>query len=90
MEIKGIFPKFGMEGGMVSIECAGFDLNDTTKDFPQIHFGPPSNRVFALLQEWARLVGRDGGGWSDFRTLLAPFIGLLLFASYHPRRLTER
>jgi hypothetical protein len=26
----------------------------------------------------------------DFRTLLAPFIGLLLFASYHPRRLTER
>jgi hypothetical protein len=26
----------------------------------------------------------------DFRTLLAPFIGLLLFANYHPRRLTER
>ena len=26
----------------------------------------------------------------DFRTLLAPFIGLLLFASYNPRRLTER
>jgi hypothetical protein len=26
----------------------------------------------------------------DFRTLLATFIGLLLFASYNPRRLTER
>ena len=26
----------------------------------------------------------------DFRTLLAPFIGLLLFANYHPRRLTDR
>ncbi len=26
----------------------------------------------------------------DFRTLIATFIGLLLFASYHPRRLTER
>jgi hypothetical protein len=26
----------------------------------------------------------------DFRTLLAPFIGLLLFASYRPKRLTER
>lgn len=26
----------------------------------------------------------------DFRTLLAPFIGLLLFANYHPKRLTER
>ncbi len=26
----------------------------------------------------------------DFRTLLAPFVGLLLFATYHPRRFTER
>lgn len=26
----------------------------------------------------------------DFRTLLAPFIGLLFFASYRPSRLTER
>jgi hypothetical protein len=26
----------------------------------------------------------------DFRTLLAPFIGLLLFANFHPRRLIER
>ena len=26
----------------------------------------------------------------DFRTLIAPFIGLLLFANYRPRRLTER
>lgn len=26
----------------------------------------------------------------DFRTLLAPFIGLLFFANYRPRRLTER
>jgi hypothetical protein len=26
----------------------------------------------------------------DFRTLLAPFIGLLLFANHRPRRLTER
>jgi hypothetical protein len=25
----------------------------------------------------------------DFRTLLAPFIGLLLFANFHPRRLIE-
>jgi hypothetical protein len=26
----------------------------------------------------------------DFRALLAPFIGLLLFANYRPRRLTDR
>jgi len=26
----------------------------------------------------------------DFRTLLAPFIGLLLFANYRPKRLAER
>ena len=25
----------------------------------------------------------------DFRTLLAPFVGLLLFANFHPRRLTD-
>lgn len=27
---------------------------------------------------------------SDFRTLIATFVGLLLFANYRPRRLTER
>jgi hypothetical protein len=37
---------------------------------PQITFGPPDNKLFSLLREWASLVGRDCGGWSDFRTLL--------------------
>jgi hypothetical protein len=37
---------------------------------PQIVFGPPDHKVFALLHDWSRLVGRDCGGWSDFRTLL--------------------
>jgi hypothetical protein len=37
---------------------------------PQIAFGPPDNKVFSLLHDWSRLVGRDGGGWDDFRTLL--------------------
>jgi hypothetical protein len=37
---------------------------------PQIAFGPPDQKVFALLREWSRLIGRDCGGWSDFRILL--------------------
>jgi hypothetical protein len=37
---------------------------------PQVAFGPPDPRVFTLLHEWSRLVGRDCGGWTDFRALL--------------------
>lgn len=37
---------------------------------PQITFGPSDAKVFSLLQEWVRLISRDCGGWSDFRTLL--------------------
>jgi hypothetical protein len=37
---------------------------------PQITFGPPDVKVYALLREWPRLIGYDCGGWSDFRTLL--------------------
>jgi N-6 DNA Methylase len=37
---------------------------------PPVAFGPPDERVFRLLHDWSRLVGRDGGGWGDFRTLL--------------------
>jgi hypothetical protein len=37
---------------------------------PQVAFGPPDEHVFARLHDWSRLVGRDCGGWTDFRTLL--------------------
>jgi hypothetical protein len=37
---------------------------------PQVSFGAPDSRVFSMLQEWSRLIGRDFGGWSDFRMLL--------------------
>lgn len=37
---------------------------------PPITFGPPDPKVFGLLRDWSGLVGRDCGGWSDFRTLL--------------------
>jgi hypothetical protein len=30
---------------------------------PQITFGPPENKVFYLLHDWSRLIGRDCGGW---------------------------
>lgn len=37
---------------------------------PQIAFGSADTKVFALLHKWSRLIGWDGGGWSDFRTLV--------------------
>ncbi len=37
---------------------------------PQVTFGAPDPKVFALLQDWSRLIGWDCGGWSDFRSLL--------------------
>src|SRR2546423_12798815 len=37
---------------------------------PQIEFGPSDEKVFSLLRDWSRLIGRDCGGWSDFRSLL--------------------
>jgi hypothetical protein len=37
---------------------------------PQVTFGPPDGKVYSLLRDWSRLVGRDCGGWSDFQTLL--------------------
>jgi hypothetical protein len=37
---------------------------------PQIAFGPPDEKVFALLRGWCGLIGRDCGGWGDFATLL--------------------
>ena len=37
---------------------------------PQIAFGPADKKVFGLLREWCRLIGRDCGGWGDFHTLL--------------------
>ena len=37
---------------------------------PQVTFGVTDPKVFGLLHDWSRLVGRDLGGWSDFRALL--------------------
>lgn len=37
---------------------------------PQITFRRPDNKIISLLQDWSRLIGRDAGVWSDFRTLL--------------------
>jgi hypothetical protein len=37
---------------------------------PQIRFSSPNRRVFSLLQDWCTLIGKDCGGWSDFRMLL--------------------
>jgi hypothetical protein len=56
---------------------------------PQIAFGPPDNQVFALLQEWSRLIGWDCGGWSDFRTLLDWLCWALALSRNEPSLSTE-
>jgi hypothetical protein len=40
------------------------------QQIPQITFSCPDSKVFSLLHDWSGLIGRDCGGWSDFRTLL--------------------
>jgi hypothetical protein len=52
---------------------------------PQIAFGTPDNKVFSLLRDWSRLIGRDCGGWSDFRTLLDWFSWGLALTGEEPR-----
>jgi hypothetical protein len=52
---------------------------------PQIAFGLPDNKVFSLLHGWSRLVGRDCGGWSDFRTLVDWLCWGLALSSEEPR-----
>jgi len=56
---------------------------------PQIVFGPPNQRVFKLLQDWSALVGRDCGGWSDFRVLL-DWLGWGLALNNEEPRLSEQ
>jgi N-6 DNA Methylase len=56
---------------------------------PPIAFGPTDNRVFTLLHEWSRLVGRDCGCWSDFRTLLKWLCWGLALSDEQPRLADE-
>jgi hypothetical protein len=51
---------------------------------PQIAFGPADVQVFHLLDSWTRLVGRDCGGWGDFRTLIDWLCWSLALAGEQP------
>jgi hypothetical protein len=59
---------------------------------PQIAFGPPDKQVFSLLHDWSRLIGRDCGGWGDFRCLLDWLCWGLALANDEPppTRITRR
>ena len=52
---------------------------------PQVAFSPPDPRVPDLLHRWSELVGRDCGGWSDFRSLLDWLLWGLALAGEEPR-----
>lgn len=52
---------------------------------PQITFGPPDKWILSLLDDWSSLIGRDCGGWSDFRTLLDWLLWGLALSKEEPR-----
>jgi N-6 DNA Methylase len=56
---------------------------------PQVSFGPPDNKVFSLLHDWSRLIGRDLGGWGDFRALLDWLCWGLALCGEEPRLTDE-
>jgi hypothetical protein len=56
---------------------------------PPIAFGPPDPKVISLLRDWCRLVGRDCGGWGDFRTLLDWLCWALALSREEPRLADE-
>ena len=51
---------------------------------PPLHFGQPDPTVYRELERWARLVGYDDGGWSDFRSLMDWFLWGLALARDEP------
>jgi hypothetical protein len=55
------------------------------ESIPQVAFRSADPRVPHLLHEWSALVGRDRGGWSDFRSLLDWLLWGLALASEEPR-----
>jgi hypothetical protein len=52
---------------------------------PMIEFKSPDNKVYALLLDWSKLIGRDCGGWSDFRCLLDWLCWALALTNEMPR-----
>jgi hypothetical protein len=56
---------------------------------PPVTFGPADERVFRLLHNWSRLVGRDCGGWGDFRSLLDWLCWGLALCGEEPRLADE-
>jgi hypothetical protein len=68
IELHGLVPAVAERWGYhLRTREAGRLLDEP---IPPITFGPPDNQVFSVLPDWSRLIGRDCGGWSDFRTLL--------------------
>lgn len=56
---------------------------------PRLDFGRPDEAVYGHLARWAKLVGWDNGGWSDFRTLVEWLAWGLRVADGPPVRLGD-
>src|SRR4051812_2105905 len=83
IQLHGVVPAVANRWGyhLRTLE-AGQLLNEPV---PQIAFGPPDPKVFSLLPDWCRLIGRDCGSWGDFRTLLNWLCWGLALSGEEPR-----
>lgn len=86
IELHGIVPAVANRWGYLLRTLELGKLLD--EPIPQVAFGPPDTKVFALLHDWSRLIGYDCGGWSDFRTLL-DWLCWSLALSNEPPRLSD-
>jgi hypothetical protein len=68
IQLHGVIPAVGNRWDYHLRTVATGKLPD--EPIPQVTFAQPDGKVFSLLRDWSRLVGRDCGGWSDFQTLL--------------------
>ena len=86
IELHGLIPPVADRWGYQLRTLEAGRLLD--EPIPQISFGPPDTKVFSLLHDWSRLVGRDCGGWGDFRTLL-DWLGWALALNRDEPRLSD-
>lgn len=69
MKIKSIFPQFGMEGGLLTVECEGVVLDDRGRKIPQICFGKAPAHLASFSA--TRMVARIPPGVSEDRVYVS-------------------
>lgn len=56
---------------------------------PKVRYTEPNRKVFRDIQDWCQIIGYDGGGWTDFVTLLEWLLFALRLSEEYPKRISE-